>query len=105
MDEIRNEEIRRRCGVTDIVEKMREQRLRSLGHVLRREEEEPARVAWDLEVDGARMRGRPKMRWRDRVRKDMDQTGLAIEDAKDRVLGTRRTRTADPRKVWDRADR
>ena len=53
------------------------------------------------------MRGRRemrKMRWRDRVRKDMDQKGLTIEDAKARVLWTRRTRTADPRMVWNRAD-
>ena len=48
---------------------------------------------------------RARVRWRDRERKDMDQKGLTIEDAKDRVLWTRRTRTADPRKVWDRADR
>ena len=78
---------------------MREQRLRWLGNVLRREEEKPARVVWDLEVEGARTRGRPKMRWRDRVRKGMDQKGLTIEDAKDRVLWTRRTQTADPRMV------
>ena len=33
---IRNEEIRRRCGVADIVEKMQEARLRWMSHVLRR---------------------------------------------------------------------
>jgi hypothetical protein len=35
-----NEEIRRRCGVVDITEKVREARLRWYGHVIRRDEEE-----------------------------------------------------------------
>ena len=33
-----NEEIRRRCGVVDIVEKVREARLRWYGHVIRSDE-------------------------------------------------------------------
>jgi hypothetical protein len=33
-----NKEIRRRCGVLDIAEKVREARLRWYGHVIRRDE-------------------------------------------------------------------
>jgi hypothetical protein len=38
-----NEEIRRRCGVVDIAEKMREARLRLCGHIIRRDEGELVR--------------------------------------------------------------
>ena len=40
---MRNEEIRRRCGVVDIAEKVREARLRWYGHVIRRDEGELVR--------------------------------------------------------------
>ncbi|XP_063594960.1 uncharacterized protein LOC134771938 [Penaeus indicus] len=59
-DKIRNEVLRSRCGIPDIVEKVQEARLRSFGHVLRREDEEPYRMAWNLsvesEVEGSRVR-------------------------------------------------
>jgi precorrin-4 methylase len=38
-----NEEIRRRCEVVDIAEKVREAKLRRYGHVIRRDEGEPVR--------------------------------------------------------------
>jgi hypothetical protein len=38
-----NEEIRRRCGVVDITEKVREARLRWYGHVIKRDEGELVR--------------------------------------------------------------
>jgi hypothetical protein len=38
-----NEEIRRRCEVVDITEKVREARLKWYGHVIRRDEGEPVR--------------------------------------------------------------
>jgi hypothetical protein len=37
-DILSNEEIRRRCGVVDIAEKVREARLRWYGRVIRRDE-------------------------------------------------------------------
>jgi hypothetical protein len=38
-----NKEIRRRCGVLDIAEKVREARLRWYGHVIKRDEGELVR--------------------------------------------------------------
>jgi hypothetical protein len=45
-----NEEIRRRCDVVDIAEKIREARLRWYGHVIRRDEGELARDIWNEEI-------------------------------------------------------
>ena len=42
-DTLWNEEIRRRCGVVDITEKVREARLRWYGHVIKRDEGELVR--------------------------------------------------------------
>ncbi|KAK6757161.1 hypothetical protein RB195_015155 [Necator americanus] len=40
-------------------------------HVLRREEDSVARTALKPDVSGVRPRGRPKIRWLDRVKLDM----------------------------------
>ena len=45
-----NEEIRRRCGVVDIAEKVRKTRLRWYGHVIRRDEGELIRDNIWLEI-------------------------------------------------------
>ncbi|KAK6755536.1 hypothetical protein RB195_014110 [Necator americanus] len=55
-------------GVVPITEKMKEARLRWFGHVLRREEDSVAKTALKLDVSGVRPRGRPKIRWLDRVK-------------------------------------
>ena len=80
LEKLKNEEIRRRCGVADIVENMREAKLRWMGHVLRRGVDEPSRVALMFEVEGNRGRGRPRRRWRGSLKKDMEMRGLKETD-------------------------
>ena len=77
---LRNEEIRERCGIVDITEKMREAWLRWFGHIESREAEEPARMAIEFAVEGRRMRERPRKRWRDVVQSDQ-RRGLRRGDA------------------------
>ena len=80
LEKLKNEEIRRRCGVADIVENMREAKLRWIGHVLRRGVDEPSRVALMFEVEGNRGRGRLRRRWREFSKKEMDMKDLEETD-------------------------
>ncbi|VDM75759.1 unnamed protein product [Strongylus vulgaris] len=50
-----------------MVKKMQEKQLRWYGHVGRRDESHVTGMAMSLEVAGIRPRGRPKMRWMDRL--------------------------------------
>ena len=96
LDKIPNTEIRKKMGIAPIADKMRESRLRWYGHVQRQDPEQVAKTAWELEIDGVRPRGRPKMRYIDTVKKDMVEVGLREQDAKDRVKWRGLSRAADP---------
>ena len=73
---IRNEEeIRARVGLANTCEKIREERLRWLGHVDRETYEDVL-----MEVSGHRKIGIPKLRWSDVIRKDMRQGGKSTKD-------------------------
>ncbi|XP_077990971.1 uncharacterized protein LOC144445305 [Glandiceps talaboti] len=63
-----------------IVEVARRSSLRWCGHVLRKDEGEGVKRAWNLEVDGKRGRGRPKLTWRSMVEGQCKQIGLNIND-------------------------
>ena len=95
-DHVTNAYIRKRFGVAPIHEKMREGRLRWLGHVLRAEENTIAKSAYVLEINGKRPRGRPRHRWTDTVNKDLKTVNLQLEDAKDRKRWRRHFLIADP---------
>ncbi|GJX51694.1 putative cytochrome P450 [Tanacetum coccineum] len=56
---------------------MREGRLRWFGHVKRRPHTAPVRRVEALLVDGLRRRGRPKLRWEDRLKQDMKELLLS----------------------------
>lgn len=93
---LRNEVVRGQVKVMAITEKMREQRLRWFGHVERREEGYVGKRVQQLQVEGTRSRGRPRLRWLDVVNEDMEQSGLKKEMAQDRRLWRNVSKRADP---------
>ena len=60
---------------SDIVTYININRLRWAGHVLRLEEQSPARRVLVAIVEGIRQRGRPKLRWEDGVKDDARKLG------------------------------
>ena len=89
-------DIRNELGVNSIQEKEREMRLRWCGHMQRMEENNEVRAVGDMGVLGKRPRGRPRGRWMDSVRRDMQALRITPEDAQDRTLWKSRIRAADP---------
>ncbi|GJR21327.1 hypothetical protein Tco_0969854 [Tanacetum coccineum] len=79
LDMINNGVYRAELEVETIINKMREGRLRWFGHVRRRPQSAPVRRVEALAVDGMRRRGRPKLRWEDRVKLNMKEL-LLFED-------------------------
>ncbi|GKB47902.1 hypothetical protein Tco_0898655 [Tanacetum coccineum] len=77
LDMILNGVYRAQLEVETIINKMREGRLRWFRHVRRRPQSAPVRRVKDLVVDGSRRRGRPKLRWVDRIKKDMKELLLS----------------------------
>ena len=64
-----------------MAEFLRKKRLRLLGHVQRRDEDDATRKILQMKVDGKRNRCRPKLRWRYLVKEDMVRNQMA-EDRK-----------------------
>ncbi|XP_063603125.1 uncharacterized protein LOC134779071 [Penaeus indicus] len=85
----------------NIVEKVQEARISWFGHVLRRQDEEPCRMAWTLSVEGDRGRGRAHQSWSDDIKEDLEEKELAKGDVVDRFRWRSATKAADPRTVWD----
>lgn len=79
-DRVTTEELRRRCGVEDIIEQLQRHRLRWFGHVRRREEDHVLRRAEEMRVEGRGVAGGVCKTWRTCVREDMDERGLDERD-------------------------
>ena len=79
-DRVTTEELRRRCGVEDIIEQLQRHRLRWFGHVRRREEDHVLRRAEEMRVEGRGVAGGVCKTWRRCVREDMDERGLDERD-------------------------
>ncbi|GJT88787.1 hypothetical protein Tco_1070504 [Tanacetum coccineum] len=79
LDMIPNGVYKAELEVETIINKIREGRLRWFGHVRRRPQSTPVRRVEALVVDDLSRRGRPKLRWEDRVKHDMKEL-LLFED-------------------------
>jgi hypothetical protein len=72
----REDRIRRTIDVAEIMEKMRENRLRCFGHLIRREETIAVKVVMKMNVKGKKRRGRSKKRWLGTIENDMRAAGV-----------------------------
>ena len=79
-----SDDIRRMRGVCTIREKAREARLRYFGQVKRRGDDEPVKKAMLTPITGRRSVGRQRVRWRDVLKRDINELGCREEDAMDR---------------------
>ncbi|GJY99195.1 aminopeptidase M1 [Tanacetum coccineum] len=84
VDMIPNEVFRVELGVDSIIDKMREGRLRWFGYVKRRLQTALVRRVEAMLVEGSRRRGRPKLRWEDRIKLDMKELLLSEDMTSDR---------------------
>ena len=55
-----------------------------------------------IEVQGSRRRGRPKKRWVDCVKDDLNEKGLSGEEVYDRAARRRLSSHMDPTQKWDK---
>ena len=67
----KNEDILEETKVEAIATVMRRRRLEWFGHVKRRGEAENIRAVAEMKMEGKRPRGRPQLRWKDTVRRDL----------------------------------
>ena len=94
-DKIRNEYVRGTAKIAKLGDKLRNARLRWYGHVKRREDYVGKRMM-EMAVPGRRKRGRPRRRWMDLVREDMERVGAREGDDVDRVKWRLLSRCGDP---------
>ena len=76
--------------------KMREGRLRWYGHVMRRDQEYVGGKMMEMELPGKRKRGRPKRRFLDVVKEDMEEVGAKETDIEDRKMWRMMIRCGHP---------
>ena len=85
-------ELMERLGLEEsVLEVVRRCGLRWTCHILRREDEDPIKMVWELDESVARGRGRPKITWKDNLKREARKRGLREEDVQDQVKWRRMT--------------
>ena len=78
---MRNIDIRERLCQSPVSLKLRRTILKSFGHVERMGDERQVRRITKAEMEGRRPVGRPRTRWKDVIRRDLESSGLSVEQA------------------------
>ena len=78
-------DLRTRMSISSIEDVVRYNRLRWFGHLQRMDEEKWPKKIINFEVNGSHPRGRPKKRWFDNIRNDLDKLRSSTSLALDRV--------------------
>jgi hypothetical protein len=78
-------ELRKMIGIEPVLDVVMRGRLRWMGHVLRKDEDSWVKRVMNFNVEGCRVRGRPRKTWVNVVEGDMRGRGLQKKDAEDRV--------------------
>ena len=82
-DRLTNVEVRERCGVdVDVLESVKRSTLRWFGHVERMPSERLTKKVYESEVEGIRLRGRPRTRWKDGVEWYLSESGVSWEQGR-----------------------
>jgi hypothetical protein len=76
LDRMRNEELRRGIVEESLRETVEKSRLRWFGHVKRMEDVRIPRRMSEIRMNGRRPRGRPRRRWIDEVKRDVEARGI-----------------------------
>ena len=95
-DKIRNEYMRGTAKIANLGDKLRNARLRWYGHVKRREEGYVGKTMMEMAVPNRRKRGRPRRRWIDLAREDIERVGAKEGDEVDREKWKILSRCGDP---------
>jgi len=82
-DRFPSKELRERLDIDDIALVLQQNRLHWYGHVLQKEDDDWVKKCMEYEVEGPRLRGRPKRTWREVVREDCQALKMKKEDATD----------------------
>ena len=84
-DKIRNEYVRGTAKIAKLGNKLWNAKLRWYGHVKRREDEYVGKRMMEMAAPSRRKRGRPRRRWMDLAREDMERVGAKEGGEVDRV--------------------
>ena len=95
-DKIRKEYVRRTTKTAKLEDKLWYARLRWYGYVKRREEGCVGKMMMEMAVPGRRKRERPRRRWMDLAREDMERVGAKEGDEINRVKWKLVLRCFDP---------
>ena len=96
-DKIKNEYVRETTKIAKLEDKLWNARPRWYGHVKRKEESYVGKRMMEMAVPGRRKRGRPRRKWMDLAREDMEMVSAKEGDEVDLVKWKILSRCSDPK--------